>query len=35
VFAGNLSQTLFPHLVAWLKKEKSGKIPKIYDFKLI
>jgi hypothetical protein len=21
--------------VAWLKKEKNGKIPKIYDFKLI
>ena len=35
VFAGNLSQNLFPHLVAWLKKEKNGKIPKIYDFKLI
>ena len=35
VFAGSLNQNLFPHLVTWLKKEKGGKVPKNYDFRLI
>jgi hypothetical protein len=36
VFAGgNLNASLFPHFVAWTKKEKNGKVPKNYDFKLI
>lgn len=34
VFVGNLNTNLFPHFVAWLKKEK-GKVSKCYDFRLI
>jgi hypothetical protein len=36
VFAsGSINPSLFPHFVGWMKREKAGKLPRNYDFKLI